>query len=91
MEFVLHSLKLLPENGICAMFLKTTFLEGKRRFDKLFSVNPPRYIFQFVQRVLCAKNGDFDGMVRGGGGSAVSYAWFIWEKGYGGDPVVKWL
>lgn len=25
------------------------------------------------------------------GGSAVAYAWFIWEKGYKGEPVVRWF
>ena len=26
-----------------------------------------------------------------GGGSAVAYAWYIWEKGYKGDTVLKWF
>ena len=29
--------------------------------------------------------------MRDGGGSAVAYAWFVWEKGYRGDTVVKWF
>lgn len=89
-EFVIHSLNLLDDGGICAMFLKTTFLEGKNRYDKLFSKQPPKYIYQFVSRILCAKNADFERM-KAGGGSAVSYAWFIWEKGYKGDTVVRWI
>ena len=89
-EFVVHSLKLLGNGGICAMFLKTTFLEGKNRYDKLCSKQPPKYIYQFVSRILCAKNADFERM-KAGGGSAVSYAWFIWEKGYTGDTVVRWI
>ena len=23
--------------------------------------------------------------------SAVCYAWFVWEKGYKGDTIVKWI
>ena len=23
--------------------------------------------------------------------SAVAYAWFVWEKGFKGDPVIKWI
>lgn len=23
--------------------------------------------------------------------SAVAYAWYVWEKGYQGDTVVKWI
>lgn len=23
--------------------------------------------------------------------SAMCFAWFVWEKGYKGDPIIKWL
>lgn len=90
LAFVLHALDILPPGGVACFFLKTTFLEGRHRYDKLYSRHPPKYVFQFVGRVLCAKNGDFDKM-RASGGSAVSYAWFVWEKGYRGDTVVRWI
>ena len=90
MDFVLHALELLDNGGYCIMFLKTTFLEGKKRYNELFSKYPPKYIFQFSNRVLCAKNGNFERMIAGGG-SAVAYAWFIWEKGYKGDTIIKWI
>lgn len=89
-EFVLHSLDLLPDNGVCAMFLKTTFLEGKKRYNLLFSQYPPRYMFQFIERIQCAKNAEFERM-KAGGGSAVAYAWFVWEKGYKGNTIIKWI
>ena len=41
-EFVRHSLELLPKGGVCAMFLKTTFLEGQRRYDEIFKITPPQ-------------------------------------------------
>lgn len=90
LEFVQKALDLLPDGGVCAMFLKTTFLEGQKRWSELFRERRPRYVFQFVKRVLCAKNADFARMVKGGG-SAVAYAWFVWEKGYVGDTVVRWI
>lgn len=90
LEFVNHSLELLPQGGYCVMFLKTTFLESKKRYNKLFSINPPKYMFQFVSRILCAKNGDFKTMIAGGG-SAVSYAWFVFQKGYNGDTIIRWI
>ncbi len=77
--FVLRALELVPDGGRVAMFLKTTFLEGKERRHKIYDVNPPRWVFQFSERVLCAKNGEFDRM-RAAGGSACAYAWFVWEK-----------
>ena len=90
MEFILHSLDLLNDGQYCIMFLKTTFLEGKKRYNELFTKYPPKYMFQFVNRIICAKNGDFDAMIKGGG-SSVAYAWFIWEKGFKGDTIVKWI
>jgi hypothetical protein len=26
-----------------------------------------------------------------GGGSAVSYAWFVFQKGYKGDTTIRWI
>lgn len=89
-EFILKALELLPIGGVCAMFVKTTFLEGKRRWKEIYSVTPPRYMFQFSERVLCAKNADFEGMIKGGG-SACAFAWFVYEKGWKGDTVIRWI
>ena len=33
-------------------------------------------------------NGDFDKYMHM---NAITYAWFIWEKGWKGDPVIKWI
>ena len=88
-EFILHAMRLLQRRGVCAMFLKTSFLEGKRRRDELYKVMPPRYIFQFSERMVCAKNGDFEAMEKVG--SAVAYCWIIWEKGWEGDTIIRWI
>ena len=29
--------------------------------------------------------------MREGGGSAVAYAWFVWQKGYTGTTEVRWI
>ena len=89
-EFVLKALGLLPNKCRCYMFLKLTFLEGKRRYTELFKNAPPRNIYVFSERVLCAKNGEFDRM-KEGGGSAVAYAWFVWEKWWKGETTVGWI
>lgn len=41
LEFILHALSILPEGGSCVMLLKTSFLEGKKRYEQLFSITPP--------------------------------------------------
>ena len=88
-EFAEHALELVADGRKVALFLKVQFLEGKARRE-LFEKHPPKTIYVASSRLLCAKNGEFQKM-RDGGGSAVAYAWFIWEKGYRGDTVVKWF
>lgn len=89
-DYVLHALRLLPDGGWLCLFLKTTFAEGKDRWQRIFSRQPPRYVLQCSERVLCAKNADFEGM-EAGGGSAVSYAWWCWQKGYTGPVTLDWI
>ncbi len=88
-EFVEQALDISMDSTKIAMFLKVQFLEGKAR-RKLFDKHPPKVIYVASSRLLCAKNGEFQKM-RDGGGSAVAYAWFIWEKGYKGNTTIKWF
>lgn len=88
-EFVEKALSLVKDGHHVAMFLKLTFMEGKKR-KALFSQFPPKVIYVSSSRLLCAKNAEFDKM-RDGGGSAVAYGWYIWEKGYQGNTVIKWF
>lgn len=85
-EFVEQALKLSADGTKVAMFLKLTFLEGKAR-RALFKKYPPKVVYVFPYRVKCAPNGDFSVI----SSSAVAYTWFIWEKGFKGDPIIKWL
>lgn len=85
-EFVEKALDISSSGTKIAMFLKLTFLEGKAR-KAMFLKNPPKTIYVFSSRVKCAKNGDFESI----SSSAVCYAWFIWEKGYTGQTVIKWI
>ena len=87
--FVEKALSIIPNGKKVAMFLKIQFLEGKSR-KKLSIQYPPKVIYVSSSRLLCAKNAEFDKMIEGGG-SAVAYAWYIWEKGYNGDTIIKWF
>lgn len=88
-EFIYRALQLVREGNKVAMFLKLQFLEGKER-KQLFRVHPPRTVYVSSSRIMCAKNGEFEKM-KAGGGSAVAYAWFVWEKGYKGETIIKWI
>lgn len=85
LEFVKRALETVRPGGKVAMFLKVQFLEGKRR-GELFSKTPPRTVYISRSRLACAKNGDFTHTE-----SAIAYAWYVWEKGFTGDPVIKWF
>lgn len=85
-EFVEKALRIIPDGKKVCMFLKLTFLEGKAR-KHLFRTCPPCRIWVSSSRLICAMNGKFDEI----SGSATAYAWFVWEKGYKGDPVIKWF
>lgn len=88
-EFVYKALSIVPNGCKVAMFLKVQFLEGKAR-KKLFETYPPKTVYISSSRLLCAKNADFEGM-RKAGGSVVAFAWFVWEKGYNGETIIKWF
>ena len=88
-EFVEKALELVNNGRLVCMFLKIQFLEGKKR-KELFLNNPPKRIWVSSSRITCAKNADFEAMKKGGG-SAVAYAWFIWEKGFKGKTTIDWF
>jgi hypothetical protein len=89
-EFVEKGLELISKEKVgnlkVAMFLKLTFLEGKKRRE-LFNKYPPKIIYVFSERQKCAINGDFENT----GSSAACYAWFVWEKDIKEYPTLKWI
>lgn len=91
-EFILNALDSIPNGHKVAMFLKLTTLEGKKRYDEIYSKYPPKTIYVYVNRVACAKNGEFGKRNdKGKYHSAVCYAWFIWVKGEYGCTELKWI
>ena len=91
-EFVEHAMDIVKEGHKVAMFLKLTFLEGQGRRG-LFKKYPPKTIWVSVSRLGCAKNGEFKIDKNGNlkADSAVAYCWYIWEKGFKGNPEIKWF
>lgn len=85
-QFVEKGMDVISDGNRIALFLKLQFLEGKKRRE-LFNKYPPKVVYVSSSRIKCAKNGDFDKY----DSSAIAYAWFIWEKGYTGETVIKWF
>jgi hypothetical protein len=60
-------------NGV-AMLVRTQFLEGIGRFDRLFRVEPPSAVLQFAERVPMLR-----GRLDPAGSTATAYCWLVWE------------
>ena len=69
-----------------AMLLRTVFIESVGRWKRLFSVDPPKYIAQFSERVAMVK-GKLDRKAQ----SATSYAWFVWTDEYCDYSRLVWI
>lgn len=85
-EFVETALDKIKYGNYVIMFLKIQFLEGKNR-RKLFDKNPPKYVYVNSARQTCYINGDMSKKMS----SASCYCWFIWEKGFTGEPIIRWI
>lgn len=86
-EFLEKSMEITNDGAKIALFLPIRYLEGQARY-KVIQKYPPKEIWCSVKRLTCAKNGDPEIFKKG---SATAYAWFYWEKGFKGDPIVKWF
>lgn len=71
-----------------AMLLPVTFLSCKQRC-KVYESFPPHTVYIYTDRICIAKNGDFEKY-----DSTINpqmYAWFVWQKGFNGNPTIKWI
>ena len=84
-EFLEKAMELIYDGNKVCLFLKIQWLEGKAR-KELFKKYPPKTIWVSSSRIKCGTNGNFSKS-----SSMMALAWFVWEKGYEGDTVVKWF
>lgn len=70
------------------MFLRLQFLEGMKR-KVFFEEYPPKVVYVFSRRVKCYKDGDMENFEQKS--SPTAYMWAVWENGYKGDTIVKWI
>lgn len=60
-----------------AMIVRSAFLEGIGRYDRLFSQTPPSHVRQFSERVVMHK-----GKLSADGSTATAYCWLVWMGGH---------
>ena len=87
-DFVYKSMQILNEKSKLGLFLKIQFLETKKR-KKLFEKYPPKFIYIYSARQQCALNGNFKKYKKGG--KTFAYIWIIWEKGFIGETITRWI
>ena len=84
-SFLNHFFEIAKDGDLYIFLGRIQFLEGKER-RKIFDENPPKYVFVHSKRVSCWKDG-----IETKDSNAIAYAWFVFEKGYNGDTIIKWL
>lgn len=68
-----------------AVIVRTSFLEGVGRWQRLFSLNPPTIVAQFSERVPMVQ-----GRLTETGSTATSYCWMVWIKNCQPQPMM-WI
>ena len=87
-EFIERALSLATKKVI--MFAKIQLLEGEKR-RKLFDKFPPKYVYVFTKRVTPLNNGTTHNEFGKPWASTMCFAWFVWEKGFKGEPTIRWI
>ena len=87
-EFTEKALELAEDKVI--MFGKIQFLESKSRREFLEN-SPLKYIYVFSERQNPLRNGKSVDENGKKWSSTMCFAWYVWEKGYEGEPIVRWL
>lgn len=86
-EFIIKGLE-QSARGV-AVLVRTAFLEGIGRHERLFSIHRPRRIYQFTERLPIVK-----GRVDPEASSATAYCWLVWIKrddGIDPPPSLHWI
>jgi hypothetical protein len=82
-EFIEHGLSFTRYK--VAMLLKLNFLEGQKR-NAFFASTPLKTVYVFSKRLSFDKGGE-----KGKGAGLLAYAWYVWEIGYAGKPILDWI
>lgn len=94
-EFIEKSMELIDDGHLACFLLKVQFLETTKRAE-LFKRCGLKYVIVNSERICCAKNGEFDKYFKKGANGAYKggtqlYCWFVFQKGYDGEPMIKFV
>lgn len=86
-EFIEHALEILPDGGLYIALMNINCLAGIERYNKIFSTGVLREVYVFSKKICCWKNNERDDRK----GHIINYAWYVFQKGYKGQPTLYWL
>ena len=84
-EQFLERALIVARKGV-AILARTVFLESVGRYNRIYQTSPPSVFAQFSERVPMVK-----GRVDPKASTATGYAWFVWQKDSGKDPILTWV
>jgi len=87
-EFILKSKQVARKKF--AFLLPLSYLHGKKRYDEIYSDRNYglKKVYVFTRYPMLGDKLREDGKYNTG---MMVYAWFVWENGYSGQPVVDWI
>ena len=87
-EFIEKGLEVSDKYVI--MLCKIQLLEGTKRKD-MFLNTPLKYVYVHSSRQATWKNGEPLDKNGKKWATTMCLAWFVWDKEYKGEPIIKWL
>lgn len=84
-EFAEHAVELASQK--VAFLMRLVWLEGARR-QKFFTKTPLARVWVFSKRIPRMNRHDYDGPTVA---SSIAFAWFVWDHGHDGPPVLGWI
>jgi len=85
-EFVEKSLKQVVNGGKVVMLLRLSFLESAKRY-RFFRDSGLKNVYVSCRRItMYPENGD-----KPKNSGTLAFAWYEWEKGYDGEPMLNWF
>ena len=87
-EFILHALDILPDGGVYIALMNISYLCGQKRYETIYSKGMLREVYLFRKRIECWRNNDRETY---GGKAMADFAWYVFQKGYNGQPTLYWL
>lgn len=87
-EFVEKGLEKATDKVI--ILAKLSFLEGIKRIE-FYKNSPLKYVYVYTYRANTLRNGQELNEQGKPWATVLAFAWFVFEKGYEGEPIIRWI